>query len=75
MTTMTTAIKGHKANVIHIMREDEEVRRTGIISCDRQAFGIDGEKGGVWRGSGDIREGVQAATVMRIGGVDRGWAV
>jgi hypothetical protein len=44
---MTTAIKEHKANVIHIMREDEEVRRTGIISCERQVFGIDGEKGGV----------------------------
>jgi hypothetical protein len=44
---LAAAIKEHKTDIIRIMREDEEVRRTGIISCERQVFGIDGEKGGV----------------------------
>ena len=44
---LAAAIKEHKAGIIRIMREDEEVRCTGIISCERQVFGIDGEKGGV----------------------------
>jgi RNase P/RNase MRP subunit POP5 len=32
------AIKEHKADIIRIMREDEEMRRTGIIQCERQVF-------------------------------------
>jgi hypothetical protein len=35
---LAAAIKEHKADIIHIMREDEEVRRTGIIQCEHQAF-------------------------------------
>ena len=45
-------IKEHKMEIIQIMREDEEMRRTGIIQCERQVsdlareyFGLD-EKGG-----------------------------
>jgi hypothetical protein len=29
-------IKEHKMEIIHIMREDEEMRRTGIIQSERQ---------------------------------------
>ncbi len=32
------AIKQHKADIIRIMREDEEMRRTGIIQSERQVF-------------------------------------
>jgi hypothetical protein len=35
---LAAAIKEHKANIIRIMREDEEMRRTGIIQCERQVF-------------------------------------
>jgi hypothetical protein len=35
---LAAAIKEHKADIICIMREDEEMRRTGIIQSDRQAF-------------------------------------
>jgi hypothetical protein len=31
-------IKEHKMEIIQIMREDEEMRRTGRIQCERQAF-------------------------------------
>jgi hypothetical protein len=48
---LAVAIKEHKADIICIMREDEEMRRTGIIQSDRQAFelarehfGFDGKK-------------------------------
>ncbi len=37
------AIKKHKAEIIRIMREDAEMRRTGIIQCERQAFELDRE--------------------------------
>jgi hypothetical protein len=32
------AIKEHKADIIRIMREDEEMRRTGIIQSEHQVF-------------------------------------
>jgi RNase P/RNase MRP subunit POP5 len=35
---LAAAIKEHKADIIRIMREDEEMRRTGIIQCKRQVF-------------------------------------
>jgi hypothetical protein len=35
---LAVAIKEHKADIVRITREDEEVRRTGIIQCDRQVF-------------------------------------
>jgi hypothetical protein len=31
-------IKEHKMQIIQIMREDEEMRRTGIIQSERQVF-------------------------------------
>ena len=34
------AIKEHKADIICIMREDEEMRRTGIIQSERQVFDL-----------------------------------
>jgi hypothetical protein len=35
---LAAAIKEHKADIICIMREDEEMRRTGIIQSERQVF-------------------------------------
>jgi hypothetical protein len=35
---LAAAIKEHKTDIIRIMREDEEMRRTGIIQCERQVF-------------------------------------
>jgi hypothetical protein len=35
---LVTELKKHKAEVIKIMREDEEMRRTGVIQSDRQVF-------------------------------------
>jgi hypothetical protein len=35
---LAAAIKEHKAEIIKIMREDEEMRRTGIIQSERQVF-------------------------------------
>ncbi len=37
---LAAAIKEHKADLIRIMREDEEMRRTGIIQSERQVFEI-----------------------------------
>jgi hypothetical protein len=49
---LAAAIKEHKTDIIRIVREDEEMRRTGIIQCERQVseiarefFGLN-EKGG-----------------------------
>jgi hypothetical protein len=48
---LAAAIREHKAAIIRIMREDEEMRRTGIIQSERQVFdfvrehfGLDGQK-------------------------------
>jgi hypothetical protein len=35
---LIAAIREHKADIIRIMREHEEMRRTGIIQSERQAF-------------------------------------
>jgi hypothetical protein len=35
---LTAAIKEHKAAIIKVLREDEEMRRTGIIQSERQVF-------------------------------------
>jgi hypothetical protein len=35
---LVTAIKEHKAEIIRILREDEEMRRTGVIQSERQVF-------------------------------------
>jgi hypothetical protein len=37
---LAAAIKEHKADIIRILREDEETRRTGIIQSERQVFEI-----------------------------------
>jgi TubC N-terminal docking domain len=45
-------IKEHKMEIIQIMREDEQMRRTGVIQSERQVFELArehfglGEKGG-----------------------------
>jgi hypothetical protein len=38
--TLVAQLKEHKLEVIRILREDEEYRRTGIIQCERQAFDL-----------------------------------
>ena len=40
---LTAAIKEHKADIIRITREDEEMRRTGIIQSERQVFELASE--------------------------------
>jgi hypothetical protein len=49
---LATAIKEHKADIIQILREDEEMRRTGVIQSERQVLemareyvGLDHPKG------------------------------
>ncbi len=47
-------IREHKMEIIQIMREDEEMRRTGIIQSERQVFDLARELfgGNGRRGSG-----------------------
>lgn len=35
---LVTELKAHKQEIIRILREDEEFRRTGIIQSERQVF-------------------------------------
>ena len=35
---LAEAIRDHKAEIIRILREDEEMRSTGIIQSERQVF-------------------------------------
>jgi len=35
---LAAAIKEHKAEIVSILREDEEMRRTGRIQSERQVF-------------------------------------
>jgi hypothetical protein len=35
---LAVAIQEHKADIIRIMREDEEFHRTGVIQSERQVF-------------------------------------
>ena len=37
---LVAELKEHKLEVIQILREDEEYRRTGIIQCQRQVFDL-----------------------------------
>jgi TubC N-terminal docking domain len=37
---LAAALKTHKAEIIRILREDEEFRRTGAIQSERQVFEI-----------------------------------
>ena len=37
---LAAAIKEHKADIIRILREDEEYRHTGIIQSERQVFDL-----------------------------------
>jgi hypothetical protein len=37
---LAAAIKEHKAEIIRILWEDEEFRRTGIIQSERQVFEV-----------------------------------
>jgi tubulysin polyketide synthase-like protein len=37
---LAAAIKEHKSEIIRILREDEEMRRTGIIQSERQVFDL-----------------------------------
>jgi hypothetical protein len=51
---LAAAIREHKSEVIRVLREDEEMSRTGIIQSERQVlelarefFGLDDSKGPV----------------------------
>ena len=35
---LASAIREHKVEIIRILREDEEFRRSGVIQSERQAF-------------------------------------
>jgi hypothetical protein len=35
---LAASIKEYKADIIRILREDEEMRRTGIVQSERQVF-------------------------------------
>ena len=37
---LVAELKEHKRQVIQILREDEECRRTGVIQCERQVFDL-----------------------------------
>jgi hypothetical protein len=37
---LAAAIREHKAHIIRILREDEEMRRTGIVQSERQVFDL-----------------------------------
>ena len=49
---LAAAIREHKADIIKVLREDEEMRRTGIIQSERQVFELAGEYFGA-----DVEEG------------------
>jgi hypothetical protein len=40
---LVEAIREHKAEIIRILRENEEMRRTGIIQSERQVFELASE--------------------------------
>ena len=44
---LATAIKEHKDDIVRIVREDEEMRRTGIIQSERQVFELASEHFGL----------------------------
>jgi hypothetical protein len=49
---LAAAIKEHKADIIRVMREDEEMRRTGIIQSERQVFELARELLGPYKPEG-----------------------
>jgi hypothetical protein len=49
---LAAAIKEHKAEIIRIVREDEEMHRTGIIQSERQVFELAREYFGLDRQGG-----------------------
>jgi hypothetical protein len=49
---LAAAIKEHKAEIIRILREDEEMRRTGVIQSERQVFELAREFFGTHRRQG-----------------------
>ena len=49
---LAEAIKEHKAEIIRILGEDEEMRRTGIIQSERQVFELAREHFGLDRKGG-----------------------
>ena len=49
---LAAAIREHKTEVIRILREDEEMRRTGIIQSERQVFELACEHFGLDRKGG-----------------------
>jgi hypothetical protein len=49
---LAEAITEHKAEIIRILREDEEMRRTGVIRSERQIFQLAREHFGLDRKGG-----------------------
>jgi hypothetical protein len=49
---LATAIKEHKADIIRIVREDELMRRTGIIQSERHVFEMGREYFGLTKPEG-----------------------
>ena len=49
---LAAAIRKHKADIIRVIREDKEMRRTGVIQSERQVFELAGEFFGTNRGMG-----------------------
>jgi hypothetical protein len=46
---LAAVIREHKAAIVSIVREDEQMRRTGIIQPKRQVFGLAREHFGLGR--------------------------
>ncbi len=49
---LAAEIKEHKAALIKVMREDEEMRRTGIVQSERQVFDMAREHFGLDKSEG-----------------------
>jgi len=54
---LAAAIKEHKPEIIRILREDEEMRRTGIIQSERQVFDLAREHFGLDQMAGAAANG------------------
>jgi hypothetical protein len=68
---LAAAIRAHKAHLIRILREDEEMRRTGIIQSERQVFELARES---FRTDvkGARHEALIRCTAARRGSAERG---
>jgi hypothetical protein len=51
---LAAALKDHKVEIIRILREDEEFRRTGILQSERQVFGLTREHFGLNQEGGTV---------------------